>query len=147
MSVTWKATAACDPATRNGRRRIARGYLHADKGGGKSFCGSLNLASGDFGKRLKCARCDWILRLLACKENDRSESKAQFKKVAPALFAILNILAANGVLVVTKDKLPHECLTGELLERTGIPDCFAIRASRLQWVAMRFPKSPVLVIP
>lgn len=145
--IVWRTTDSCDPATRNGRRRIARGYLHADKGEGKSFCGSLPL--GDYnGERPKCERCAWILRRLALKAKAGEEAAGIFRKNAKALFAILNVLAVDGVVVVQKDGLPFECLSTRdgVLKRTPVPHCLVLKSSRLQWVAMRFRQSPVIVI-
>lgn len=148
MSENWKSSAACDPSTRNGRRRIVRGQLHLSAAGGMSFCGiSLSDAShqSDFRKCWNCKR----LAKWADLRRERAQSKRdELRWVTPCLCVVLAALACGRVVIDEVRKTATRRHGGDLVV-DRLPQFFykLQDASRAQWLAMKYPESRFFQVP
>lgn len=148
MSENWKSSAACDPSTRNGRRRIVRGQLHLSAGDGLSFCKVLLSDASHQSASRKCSNCTRLAKWVDLRRERAQAKRDELRWVTPCLCVVLAALACRRV-VIDEVKKTAIRLHGDELVVDRIPQFFYTLqdTSRAQWLAMKYPANRFFQIP
>lgn len=148
MSENWKSSAACDPSTRNGRRRIVRGQLHLSAGGRLSFCGVFLSDASHQSAFWKCRNCKRIAKWADLRRERAQAKRDELRRVTPCLVVVLAALACRRVVIDEVNKTATR-RHGDELVVDRLPQFFYTLqdTSRAQWLAMKYPADRFFQIP